>query len=73
MAGMVFVYKMLHNMCDNKLEDVGLSLFAGNERSGKKRLYQHRARNRQSGTSFKYMIYLHNRTNCRHVSLLLRR
>ena len=39
MAGMVFVYKMLHNMSDNKLEEVGLSLFAGNERSGKRKLY----------------------------------
>ena len=35
MADMVFVHRMLHNMCDNKLEDVGLSLYSGNERSGK--------------------------------------
>ena len=49
---MVFVYAMPHNMDDNKLEDVGLSLTAENERSGKQRLYQHRARNRQSETFF---------------------
>ena len=56
MADMVFVFKMLHNMCDNKLEDAGLSLSAGNECSGKQRLYQHPARNLQSGTFFKYRV-----------------
>ena len=39
MADMVFVSKMLHNVCDIKLEDVGLTPSAGNERSGKQRLY----------------------------------
>ena len=38
MADMVFMSKMLHNMCENKLEGVGLSLSAGNKRSGKQRL-----------------------------------
>ena len=56
MADMVFVYKKLPNICNNKLEDVGLSLSAGNKRSGKQRLNQHRARNRQSGTFFKYRV-----------------
>ena len=54
MADMVFVYKMLRNICNNKLEDVGFSLSAGNERSGKQRLCQTRARNRLSDTFFKY-------------------
>ena len=58
MADMVFVYRMLHNMCDNKLEDVSLSLSSENECSGKQRLYQHRARNRQSGTFLKYRVPL---------------
>ena len=56
MADIVFEYKMLHNMCDKKIEDVGLSPSAGNERNGTQRLYQHRAKNRQSGTVFKYRV-----------------
>ena len=71
-SDMIFVYKMLHNVCDNKLEDVGFSLSSGNDRNGKQKLYQHRARNRQSGT-FSNTECLHYGKNCRHVYLLLRR
>ena len=49
-------YKMLHIMCDNKREDVGLLLSAGDERNGKQRLYQHRVRNLQSDTFFKHKV-----------------
>ena len=38
MADMVFVFKMSHNLCENKLEAVGLSLSAGYKHSHKQRL-----------------------------------
>ena len=50
MTDMVFVYRILQKMCDNKLKDVSLSLSSGNEHSGKSRLFRHRAWNQQSGT-----------------------
>ena len=55
MADMVLVYRMLLNMCEKRLKDVGLSLSSRNERSSKQRLYQRRAKNRQSGT-FRYNV-----------------
>ena len=60
-------------MCDNKLEDVGLSLSSGNERSCKQRIYQHHTSYQQTLALVSNTGCLLYGTNCCHVSPLLYR